>query len=131
MAINKIVKNSLGADSIDATKVADDAISEEHLDITTITGNTLLNEPRADTDQILIYDTSANVFKKVNASNVGAIIPSITSISPTTVQNGDGTGNHTFTITGTNYLTGIAAKLRNTSGADVAFQVLQEIQAHN
>ncbi len=124
MAINKIVKNSLGADSIDATKVADDAISEEHLDITTITGNTLLNEPRADTDQILIYDTSANVFKKVNASNVGAIIPSITSISPTTVQNGDGTGNHTFTITGTNYLTGVAAKLRNTSGADVAFSSL-------
>jgi len=124
MAINKIVKNSLGADSIDATKVADDAISEEHLDNTVITGNTLLDEPRADTDQVLIYDASANVFKKINASNIGAIVPTITSISPTTVQNGDGTGNHTFTITGTKYLTGVTAKLRNTSGADVAFSSL-------
>ena len=124
MAINKIVKNSITGDAIDATKLADDAVSEEHLDNTAITGNTLLNEPRADGDQVLIYDTSANVFKKINASNLGNIVPTITSISPTTVQNGDGTGNHTFTITGTNYLTGIAAKLRNTSGADVAFSSL-------
>ena len=134
MAINKIVKNSLGAnavdgtkiegDAIDATKIANDAISEEHLDNTVITGNTLLNEVRQDNDQILIYDTSAGVFKKVNASNVGTIVPTITSISPTTVQNGDGTGNHTFVVTGTNYLSGIAAKLRNTSGADVAFSTV-------
>ena len=124
MALNKIKKNSITADAIDATKIADDAISEEHLDNTAITGNTLLNEPRADTDQVLIFDTSANVFKKINASNLGNIVPTITSISPTTVQNGDGTGNHTFTITGTNYLTGIEAKLRNTSGADVAFSSL-------
>ncbi len=114
MAINKIKTNS----------ITDDAISEEHLDNTAITGNTLLNEPRADGDQVLIYDTSANVFKKINASNLGNIVPTITSISPTTVQNGDGTGNHTFTITGTNYLSGIAAKLRNTNGADVAFSSL-------
>ena len=31
MAINKIVKNSLGADVIDATKIADAAIENEHL----------------------------------------------------------------------------------------------------
>jgi len=134
MAINKIVKNSLGAnavdgtkieaDAIDATKIANDAISEEHLDNTVITGNTLLNEVRQDNDQILIYDTSANVFKKINASNVGNIVPTITSISPTTAQNGDGTGNHTFVVTGTNFISGIAAKLRNTSGADVAFSTV-------
>ena len=70
MAINKIVKNSITGDAIDATKLADDAVSEEHLDNTAITGNTLLNEPRADGDQVLIYDTSANVFKKINASNL-------------------------------------------------------------
>ena len=134
MAIKKIVKNSLRAnavdgtkieaDAIDATKIANDAVSEEHLDNTAITGNTLLNEPRQDDDQILLYDTSAGVFKKVNASNVGTIVPTITSISPTTEQNGDGTGNHTFVVTGTNYLSGIAAKLRNTSGADVAFSTV-------
>ena len=134
MALTKITKNAItdaavetakiGADAVDATKIADDAISEEHIDVTAITGNTLLNEPRADTDQVLIYDTSAGVFKKINASNLGNIVPTITSISPTTVQNGDGTGNHTFTITGTNFLSGIAAKLKNTSGADVAFSSL-------
>ena len=32
MAINKIVKNSITGDAIDATKLADDAVSEEHLD---------------------------------------------------------------------------------------------------
>tara|TARA_R110002050_G_scaffold79712_5_gene170391 strand:- start:2803 stop:4452 length:1650 start_codon:yes stop_codon:yes gene_type:complete len=124
MAISKIVKNSITGDAIDATKIADDAISEEHLDITALTGNTLLNEARNDADVLLVYDTSANVLKRVAASNIGAIIPTITSISPTTVQNGDGTGNHTFVITGTNYLSGIAAKLRSTSGADIAFSSL-------
>ena len=39
MAINKIVKNSITGDAIDATKIADDAVSEEHLDNTAITGN--------------------------------------------------------------------------------------------
>ncbi len=124
MAINKIVKNSITGDAVDATKIADDAISEEHLDDTVITGNTLLNEIRADTDQVLIYDTSASAFKKINASNLGTIVASLTSVSPTTVQEGDGTGNHTFTLTGTNFITGVAAKLKNTSGADVAFSTV-------
>ena len=72
MAISKIVKNSITGDAIDATKIADDAISEEHLDITALTGNTLLNEARNDADVLLVYDTSANVLKRVAASNIAA-----------------------------------------------------------
>jgi len=121
MSISKIKRDSITADAVNETKIADNAISEEHLDDTVITGNTLLNEVRADDDQVLIYDTSAGVFKKVNASNVGAIVPTITSISPTTVQNGDGTGNHTFTVTGTSFLSGIASSLKNTSGDTINF----------
>ena len=36
--------------------IADDAISEEHLDATALTGNTALAETPADTDEILISD---------------------------------------------------------------------------
>ena len=120
MAINKIVKNSITGDAIDATKLADDAVSEEHLDNTAITSQTELAATAAGDDVLLVFDTSANALKKIQASNINSS-PTITANSPTNANTGDGTGNHTFTITGTNYLTGIAAKLRNTSGADVAF----------
>ena len=124
MSISKIKRDSITADAVNETKIADNAISEEHLDDTVITGNTLLNEVRADDDQVLIYDTSAGVFKKVNASNVGAIIASLTSVSPTSVQEGDGTGNYTFTLTGTSFLSGISANLVNDSGTTVNFDTV-------
>ena len=124
MSISKIKRDSITADAVNETKIADNAISEEHLDDTVITGNTLLNEVRADDDQVLIYDTSAGVFKKVNASNVGAIIASLSSVSPTSVQEGDGTGNYTFTLTGTSFLTGISANLVNDSGTTINFDTV-------
>ncbi len=120
MAINKIVKNSLGADSIDATKIADDAISEEHLDNSVIIGNTELSEAAASGDILLVYDTSAGALKKILASNVGTQAVTISAVSPTTVQTGDGTGNHTFVITGTNFTSANAALVSNT-GTEVDF----------
>ena len=140
MAINKIVKNSLGADAIDATKIADnaietaqikadavnatkiadDSISEEHLDTTAILGNTELSEAANSGDILLIYDTSAGVLKKILASNIGSQVVTLASVSPTNALSGDGTGNHTFTITGTNF-TGGSAELVNTSGAILNF----------
>ena len=140
MAINKIVKNSLGADAIDATKIADnaietaqinadavnatkiadDSISEEHLDTTAILGNVELSEAANSGDILLIYDTSAGVLKKILASNIGSQVVTLASVSPTNALSGDGTGNHTFTITGTNF-TGGSAELVNTSGAILNF----------
>ena len=120
MAINKIVKNSITGDAIDATKIADDAISEEHLDNSVIIGNTELAEAAASGDILLVYDTSAGVLKKILASNVGTQVVTLTSVSPTNVVSGDGTGNHTFVITGTN-LTGASAELVNNSGTILNF----------
>ena len=130
MAINKIVKNSLGAnavdgtkieaDAINATKIADDAISEEHLDTTAIIGNAELAEAANASDILLIYDASAGTLKKILASNVGTQVVTLTSITPTNALGGDGTGNHTFTITGSN-LTGASAELINNSGTIVNF----------
>ena len=131
MAINKIVKNSLGAnaidatkieaDAIDATKIADNSISEEHLDATAITGHTELSEAAAGTDVLLVYDTSAGVIKKITASNVGLQAPTLSSISPTGVLTGDGTGNHTFTITGTGYVSTAIPTLITNGGTSVSF----------
>jgi hypothetical protein len=134
MALTKITKsgitnsavdnNKIEADAVDATKIADNAISEEHLDETVITGNTELSASAASDDVLLIYDTSSGTIKKILASNVGLQAPTISSVSPTSVTSGDGTGNYTFTITGTGFTTGATAKLVNTSGTDVNFDTV-------
>ena len=55
---DSIVSNSkLGADSVNATKIADDSISEEHIDNTAITGFGALTS-LADTDKFLVSDAS-------------------------------------------------------------------------
>jgi len=110
----------LAADAINATKIADDAVSGEHLDGTVITDQTELAEAAAANDVLLIYDTSTNTLKKINASNVGTQVVTLTSVSPTNALSGDGTGNHTFTLTGTNF-TGATAELINSSGTIVNF----------
>jgi len=101
MALTKITKTGitdasvetakLGADAVDATKIADDAISEEHLDVTAITGNTELSAAAASADVLLIYDTSAGALRKIQASNVRLQAPTVSSVSPTSVASGDGT----------------------------------------
>ena len=49
--------------------IADDAISEEHLDATAITGHTALAESPADTDEFLISD--GGTLKRLDAKYVG------------------------------------------------------------
>ena len=123
MALTKIVKNGIGADAIDATKLADDAISEEHLDVTSITGHSELSATAASDDVLLVFDTSASALKKIQASNINSA-PTITSISPTNATSGDGTGNHTFTITGTNFNASATAFFINNGGTEVAFDTV-------
>ncbi len=133
MALTKITKTGITdqavetakikADAIDATKIADDAVSEEHLDVTAITGNAELAAVASSDDVLLVFDTSSSTIKKIQVTNINSS-PSITSVSPTNVLSGDGTGNHTFVITGTNFLTGVTANLINNSGTNVAFSSL-------
>mgnify|MGYP003644072146 CR=1 FL=1 len=111
-------------DSVNADKIADDSVSEEHLDVTAITGHTTLSASADPSDVLLIYDTDAGVLKKITAANVGLQAPTITSISPTSVLQGDGTGNFTFTISGTNFATGSTAVLITNGGATVQFDTV-------
>jgi len=121
MSISKIKTGSITTDAITEAKVADNAISEEHLDATVITGNTELSANAASDDILLIYDSSNGTLKKIQSSNVGLQAPVVSSISPTNALTGDGTGNHTFTITGTGFSVGSTAKLQTSAGADVTF----------
>jgi len=134
MALNKIKtgsitdaaveKEKIKADAVDATKIADDAISEEHLDNTAITGHAELSATAADDDVLLIFDTSSGTMKKIAASNVGVLAATLTSITPTNVNTGDGSGNATFTITGKNFTVGTTAFLINSSGTEINFDTL-------
>jgi len=131
MALTKITKTGITdqavetakikADAIDATKIADDAISEEHLDVTSITGHTELSGNAAANDILLVYDASTTSLKKVEAGNVGFQIPTVTGVSPTSVAGGDGTGNYTFVITGTGFGTTAIPTLITDAGATVSF----------
>ena len=112
------------ADAVNATKIADDSISEEHLDKTAITGHTELSASADPSDVLLIYDADADTLKKITAGNVGLQAPTISSVSPTSVLQGDGTGNFTFTITGTNFSTGSTAVLITNSGSTVQFDTV-------
>ena len=54
--------------AITAAKIADDAISDEHLDVTAITGQTA-ETSIADGDTILIHDASASALRKMTKAN--------------------------------------------------------------
>jgi len=130
MALTKITKSGLGdnavesdkinADAIDATKIADDAISEEHLDTTVITGNTELSATAADDDVLLVFDTSAGTLKKIQRSNIALSAPTFSSVSPTSLLSGDGTGNHTIVVTGTKFDASATFILRTDGGTDIS-----------
>ena len=108
MALTKITKTGIGsgavdgakleADSITQAKIADGAIENEHLNTLAITGQTELAEGAASTDVVLVYDASTGTLKKITQTNL-LNFPTISSVSPTNVTSGDGTGNYTFTIT--------------------------------
>src|SRR6056300_508426 len=121
MALTKITKSGITGDVVDETLIADNAISEEHLDATAITGNTELSANAASDDVLLIYDASNGTLKKINAGNVGLQQPTITSVSPSNLLSGDGTGNYTITINGTGFLADATAKLVTDGGTEISF----------
>jgi len=57
MSKTTIPRGGITADAIDATLVTDDAISDEHLDVTSVTGQTAITS-LADTDKFLVSDAS-------------------------------------------------------------------------
>src|SRR5210317_342283 len=121
MSISKIKTGSITTDAITEAKVADGAIENEHLNSNLITGQTELSAAAATDDVLLVYDTSAFVIKKIAASNVVLQQPAISSISPTNLLSGDGTGNYTIVITGTGFIADAAAKIVTDGGTDISF----------
>jgi hypothetical protein len=110
----------IAADAITEAKIADDAISEEHLDITSLTGQTELSATAADDDVLLIYDTSAGTLKKIQKSNVALQAPSFSSVSPTSLITGDGTGNYTIVVTGTKFDATATFTLITSGGTEIS-----------
>ena len=68
MSKTTIPTGGITADAIDATLIADDAISEEHIDATVITASTALAAEPADTDEFLISD--AGTIKRIDYSHI-------------------------------------------------------------
>ena len=113
---SNVTTAKIAADAIDATRIADDAVSEEHLDVTSVTGHAELAATAEADDVLLVFDTSASALKKIQRSNLVLQSPTFTSISPSNANSGDGTGNHTFTITGTKFDTSPTVQFINASG---------------
>jgi len=80
----------LGADSVNGSKIADDSISDEHLDITAITGQTEKTS-LVDADKFLISDSAdSNALKYVQKSNLPSgglvLLESIDASNTATVE---------------------------------------------
>ena len=91
MSKTTIPTGGITADAIDATLIADNAISEEHIDATVITASTALTSAPADTDEFLISD--AGTIKRIDASLVGT---NNFVILGTLTTNNSAIGNLTF-----------------------------------
>ena len=66
-----------------------------------------------------MYDVSANTLRKVTQDNF-LNFANVTSVSPTNLTSGDGTGNYTVVITGTG-LTGATGSLVGNDGTSYSF----------
>ena len=103
MSKTTIPTGGITADAIDATLIADDAISEEHLDATALTGHTALGATPADTDELLVSD--AGTLKRVDYSYLKS--GSLTKVASATTlrsSHGDADISNCFTTTYDVYL---------------------------
>jgi hypothetical protein len=87
-----ITNVKLGADSVNGSKIADDSISDEHLDITAITGQTAITS-LADTDKFLVSDASDSGNLKYVEKQY---LPSGTFVEIADSKNVNATGNITL-----------------------------------
>jgi hypothetical protein len=109
-----ISTDKINNDAITTAKLGTASITSADISADIITGQSELSETAADTDFIIIYDTSTSSLKKILRSNIVLAAPTISSISPTNVNSTAGSTN--FTITGTGFSTGSTARLIGASG---------------
>ena len=68
MSKTTIPTGGITADAIDSTLIADDAVSEEHLDAPALTANAALAEAPSDTDEFLFSD--GGTLKRIDYSYI-------------------------------------------------------------
>ena len=71
-------------------------------------------------DLLLIYDTSAGVLKKISKTAFDALQPAFSSVTPSNLITGDGSGNFTIVVAGSDFDTGATFKLVTDGGTDIA-----------
>jgi len=108
MPISKIKENSIATGAITEANVHNDTIVQQ-TEVTNVASN----------DTVLVYDTSAGALRKITQTNL-LNFPVISSVSPTNLTSGDGTGNYTIVITGTGFI-GATATLIGNDGTSYSF----------
>jgi hypothetical protein len=92
---------------------------------TLITGKDEITIGNVSSDDILlIYDTSAGVLKKITKGAFDALQPSFSSVSPSNLLSGDGTGNYTIVVAGTDFDTTATFKLVTDGGTDISLDTV-------
>jgi len=120
MSLKKIIRKNIEDSAVTEPKIANEAVTAEKLGTDFITGLDELTSVAED-DNLMIYDTSAGVLKKVSKSNTTTLTsPTFSSVSPDNSQTVDG-GNITFTITGSGFTAGTNARLIGASGQRLNF----------
>ena len=90
-----VTRAKIAADAIDATKLADGAVSEEHLDPTIISGLTAATPVSG--DSIMFLDATDSALKKADVNEIMATAVSITSAAEAVAMSFDSSENTTFT----------------------------------
>ena len=86
---------------------------------------------RSDTEGTIRYNTTTTLFEYYDGSSWTTLepTPTITSISPTNVNEYDSTGTTTFTITGTGFKPGITAQLISDTGSTISFNTVTRVSS--
>ena len=120
MSKTTIPTGGITADAVNATLVADDAISDEHLDVTSITGQTAITS-LADTDKFLVSDASdSGNLKYVEKQYVSSpsVLTQVATLNETSAT-GTLTFASCFTSTYRNYFVVFDDIQVATNGADI------------
>ena len=68
--LDTVSRSEIDADSITSGELADDAVSEEHLDVTAVTGHADLGANFASGDSFIVHDTSASALREGTVGNL-------------------------------------------------------------
>ena len=128
MALNKIKTGSITDDAVNSDKLAAGSVTNSELNKTVITGQTELSETANDADFTIIYDTSAGALKKILRSNLKQAGPTVSSVSPTTVNEKSG-ATATLTISGSGFTAGSTARLIGNAGKVQEFDTVTRSNA--